>query len=224
MRIAPLVGEGLALATKALFTTFRLEWEGRDAVLPYEHAGRPIIFVGWHGHDLLHLGAFRLLFPHSRGAIIVRDSPAGHALGRAAARLRVDAIALSLESDSARSARGIVRFVGLVRDGRIGLLAVDGPDGPAQHVKPGAALIALRARAIVIPSAAAARPAARLRRWDRHLVPFPFARVVVALGAPIDTSPRGDGVPSVESLTREIAAGLDRVGERAATLRDARRR
>lgn len=224
MRIAPFVGECLALATKALFTTLRLEWEGRDTVLPYEQAGRPIVLVGWHSHDLLHLGAFRLLFPHSRGAIIVRDSPAGHVLGRAAARLCVDPITLSLEADSGRSARGIVRFVGLVRDGRIGLLAVDGPDGPALQVKPGAAFIALRAGAILIPCATAARPAARLRRWDRHLVPFPFARVVVVLGAPIDTSPRDDEVPSVESLTREIAAGLDRVGERATTLREAQRR
>ena len=142
-------GEALALAAGCLFRTLHFEVVGRDPVLALAAAGRAVVLVGWHGHDLIHLAAFPTLLPGRRGAIIVEDNVAGHALMVSAARWKVDGTALSLAADSTRSARGIVRFVALVRSGRFGLLAVDGPAGPARQVKPGAAFIALRAEAVL---------------------------------------------------------------------------
>ena len=209
-------GEALALATRALFRTLRFESLGHEQVVAHVRAGRAVVLVGWHGHDLIHLAAFRRMFPEARGAIIVEDNTAGRLLKRAAARLGVDGTALSLDPDSTRSARGIVRFAALVRAGRLGLLAVDGPAGPAREVKPGAAFIARRADAVLIPCATAARPAVGLPRWDRHLVPLPFARTVVVIGDPIETrSPANDPALTVESLTEAIARSLGDVAARA---------
>ena len=206
---AAIGGEALALAARALFRTLRFESLGRERVVEHVRAGRAVILVGWHGHDLIHLAAFQRMFPEARGAIIVEDNTAGRLLKRAAARLGVDGTALSLDPDSTRSARGIVRFVALVRAGRLGLLAVDGPAGPAREVKPGAAFIARRADAVLVPCATAARSAVGLPRWDRHLVPLPFARTVVVLGDPIETRPATAGpAHTVESLTEAIARAL----------------
>ena len=213
---AAIGGEALALATRALFRTLRFESFGGERVVEHVRAGRAVILVGWHGHDLIHLAAFPRMFPEARGAIIVEDNTAGRLLRRAAARLGVDGTALSLDPDSTRSARGIVRFAALVRAGRLGLLAVDGPAGPAREVKPGAAFIAQRADAVLIPCATAARPAVRLPRWDRHLVPLPFARTVVVMGDPLETrSPAAGPAPTVESLTEAIARSLGDVVARA---------
>lgn len=214
-------GEALALAAGCLFRTLHFEVVGRDPVLALAAAGRAVVLVGWHGHDLIHLAAFPTLLPGRRGAIIVEDNVAGHALMVSAARWKVDGTALSLAADSTRSARGIVRFVALVRSGRFGLLAVDGPAGPARQVKPGAAFIALRAEAVLVPCASAVRPAIELPRWDRHLVPLPFARGLFVMGEAIDTRVNGaSGRPhTVDSLTLQIARSLAEVGARAETLR-----
>lgn len=205
----------MALGIKALFRTMRIEILGSERALDHARRGRALIFVGWHGHDLVHLGAFRVAFPTTRAAIIVVQSGAGLALGHAAARMNTDVIPLSLDPHSTGSARGIVRFIGLVRAGRFGLLAVDGPDGPAEQVKPGAALIALRADALLIPCAAAAWPAWRMPRWDRQLVPLPFSRAIVVMGTPIETRARSTGHPDTDTLTRQIADGLDDVARHA---------
>lgn len=213
---AALGGEALALAARALFRTLRFESVGLERAAEQVRAGRAVILVGWHGHDLIHLAAFRRLFPEARGAIIVEDNTAGHLLKRAAARLGLDGTALSLDPDSTRSARGIVRFAALVRAGTLGLLAVDGPAGPAREVKAGAAFIAQRADAVLIPCATAARPSVGLPRWDRHLVPLPFARVVTVMGEPIETRSVAAGrTPTVESLTETIARSLGEVVARA---------
>ncbi|MDO8563262.1 MAG: hypothetical protein Q7S25_05415, partial [Candidatus Limnocylindria bacterium] len=83
-------------------------------------------------------------------------------------------------------------------------------------VKPGAAFIARRADAVLIPCATAAWPAVGLPRWDRHLVPLPFARAVVVIGDPIETrSPAGGPAPTLESLTEAIARWLGDVVSRA---------
>jgi lysophospholipid acyltransferase (LPLAT)-like uncharacterized protein len=37
----------------------------------------------------------------------------------------------------------------------------------------------------LVPAAFAARPALRLPRWDRHLVPLPGAQIAVVFGAPV---------------------------------------
>lgn len=61
-------------------------------------------------------------------------------------------------------------------------LAVDGPVGPRHHAKPGAVFLSAIAQARILPVAASARPACALRRWDRLMMPLPFATVSVRVG------------------------------------------
>jgi hypothetical protein len=60
----------------------------------------------------------------------------------------------------------------------------------------------------ITPVAAAARPAFRLRSWDRTLLPAPFARVAFHFGEPIAVPPDAD--PECEErLCRALDAALE---------------
>ncbi|MSQ04007.1 MAG: DUF374 domain-containing protein [Myxococcales bacterium] len=68
-----------------------------------------------------------------------------------------------------------------LRDGKSPAFAVDGPRGPAGRVAPGAAALAELEGVAVVFGHVEAR-GWRARSWDRFLVPWPFARVVVHYG------------------------------------------
>ena len=87
--------------------------------------------------------------------------------------------------------RGLLRHL---EGGTTTAVLVDGPRGPARVAKTGVIALARLAQCPVQPVAISARPAIRLKSWDRSLIPLPFARVVCAYSEPItiDQSTRDD--------------------------------
>ena len=69
----------------------------------------------------------------------------------------------------------------------------DGPNGPKYEFKSGAVLMARIGNAPMVPLACAADRAWHLNRWDDFMIPKPFARVVLAIGEPIEI-PRGTSI------------------------------
>ena len=96
-------------------------------------------------------------------------------------------------SSSRGGARGLAAIVRGLRAGNTdAAFAVDGPRGPYGEVKPGAALAAQRSGGVLVPMGSAiANGKTFMRAWDRFVLAWPFARVVVVLGAPIDASMEG---------------------------------
>ena len=64
------------------------------------------------------------------------------------------------------------------------LITPDGPRGPRFEFKGGAIMVAQLCGAPVVPLAFAARPAKVFKTWDKFVLPWPFARVVIAVGEP----------------------------------------
>lgn len=73
----------------------------------------------------------------------------------------------------------------------------DGPNGPQHEFKAGTVLMARIARVPLVPLACAADRAWYLRRWDRFMIPKPFARVALAVGEPV-TVPPGTPLDAIE--------------------------
>ena len=164
-------------ALRALAATWRLHVVGREPVDALRARGEPLVFAFWHGQML------PLLFQHrDEGvAILISAHRDGELIARVAHRFGFRTVRGSTSRGGGRALLGLVREL---EQGREVAVTPDGPRGPAERFAPGALVAAQRAGAHIIPVAASARPAWRLRSWDRFMIPKPFARVTVAYGPP----------------------------------------
>lgn len=212
-----LAGEALFRLTRFVISSVDLRAHFRDEVLQYKQQSRPIIFVCWHGHDFANLGVYQPLFgTAARGAIMVRANSDGRVLHHFGRRMGIEVVSLGSNPESAQWARGVVTMINLVKHGVDGMLAVDGPDGPAYQVKPGAAFMAQRAGAVLVPTFAVASRGIRLRnRWDQMLIPVPGARLDIHFGPAIDARPPDGARPSVEEMQARIREILAAEGRRS---------
>jgi lysophospholipid acyltransferase (LPLAT)-like uncharacterized protein len=81
---------------------------------------------------------------------------------------------------------GFLRLVDAYRRGHDLAVLPDGPRGPRYVAKPGVVHLAKAVGSPIFPVAYAASRAARLRSWDRLIIPLPFARVLVQIGEPLE--------------------------------------
>jgi lysophospholipid acyltransferase (LPLAT)-like uncharacterized protein len=97
-------------------------------------------------------------------------------------------------------------YQALTRDAVSPVVSPDGPRGPRFEFKPGAVLLAQMSGRPIVPMAyAAAR--AWFVHWDHFVLPKPFTRIVIAIGAP-RTVPRVLDAARLASLQSEMAAEL----------------
>jgi lysophospholipid acyltransferase (LPLAT)-like uncharacterized protein len=119
-------------------------------------------------------------------------------------RLGIFCVRGSSSRGGARAARGLLQAV---RRGANGLVAVDGPRGPFGSVKPGVVFLARTTGAPIFPVAAACRAGRRIERaWDRYLLPRPFTRTSVCVGAPIHLAPDADPPTACAAIASALEA------------------
>lgn len=166
-----------AVVIRVLASTWRLRVVGAGEVADRRARRHPVVFAFWHGEMLPLMWQHRshgitvLASSHRDGEIIARIA---HAFGHASVRG-------STTRGGGRALLGLVRTLEAGHD--VGVTP-DGPRGPAHSFAPGALVAAQRASVPVVPVAVHAPRAWRLRSWDRFLIPYPFARITVAYGAP----------------------------------------
>jgi lysophospholipid acyltransferase (LPLAT)-like uncharacterized protein len=191
------------LLIRALALTWRVRYVNEAVVSDLRQREQPFIYVLWHGQLL------PLLWTHRNRAVAVIISE--HRDGEIIARI-ADALGFRLVrgSTSRGAARALLSASRELESGRDLAITVDGPRGPAGVVAPGASIIAQRTGAPMVPTAAAANRAWRLRSWDRFMIPKPFTRITVAYGDPIRVavgSPR-DAADEVDGVRVAIDNAL----------------
>ncbi|MCA8901609.1 MAG: DUF374 domain-containing protein [Hyphomonas sp.] len=183
-----------------------------------DHDG--VVIAAWHSRImLLPTGWIRFIRGWkdrvNTGAMLISLSPDGEAVARAIDHLQLHAIRGSAANKKKNKDKGgvkaIAQAVRMLRNGHAVCITPDGPRGPAQKVSLGALMIAQRAGTPVVPYALSVRPAWRLDTWDRFIIPFPFTRGAIVLGAPIDTART---IP-LEDLQSELQQQLDAATDRA---------
>jgi lysophospholipid acyltransferase (LPLAT)-like uncharacterized protein len=100
-------------------------------------------------------------------------------------------------------------YQALVKDGVSPIITPDGPKGPRNRFKPGAILLAQMSGRPILPMAYAASRAWRIQ-WDRFVIPKPFARISIVVGAP-RRIPKGLDAAALERLQSEMEAELRRL-------------
>lgn len=162
---------------RALAATWRIRVVGGEHIERLRREERPFVFACWHGELL------PLLWHHRKQGVHVLISE--HRDGELVARVAEGLGFRTVRGSTSRGGgRALLTLSRLLEGGHEIAFTPDGPRGPARRYAPGALVAAQRAGAPVLPVAAAASRAWRLRSWDRFLVPQPFARVTVAYAPP----------------------------------------
>jgi lysophospholipid acyltransferase (LPLAT)-like uncharacterized protein len=162
----------------------------------------------WHQHQL-YCGKF-LLEQRARGLTVgwlISPSVDGELGVMMVRRLGGAVIRGSSTHTGARALRDY--YQALVKDSISPVITPDGPRGPRFKFKPGALLLAqMSGRPILPMSYAASR--AWLIKWDKFVIPAPFARIAIALGPPRYV-PRVTDAASLERLQGQMEEELKRL-------------
>lgn len=136
----------------------------------------------WHQHELF-CGRW-LLGQRARGlklGFLISPSVDGEVPAMIARRLGAEVIRGSSTHTGARALRDYYNL--LVKEQVSPVITPDGPKGPRFKFKPGGILLAQISGRPLLPMAYAASRA-WLVSWDKFVIPWPFARIAVAIGAP----------------------------------------
>jgi lysophospholipid acyltransferase (LPLAT)-like uncharacterized protein len=194
-RLLPLAA---ALAVRTLGVTLSVRSEGVEAVRPLWRAGRPLIYAVWHGRILI-VPWLNARFHRTDGARSVRvlasRSRDGDIVAAFVERFGMGVVRGSSSRGGAAALRELARAV---EGGQDVAVVPDGPRGPSCHAQAGIVSLAATTGAPIVPLGVAARPARRLRSWDRFMVPAPFARCAVVFGPAVSVG-RGDDREAVRA-------------------------
>ena len=160
----------------------------------------------WHQHQLF---CARYLLQAQRGrtlrvGFLVSPSVDGELGAMIIRRAGAYVIRGSSSHTGALALKGY--FEALMRERVSPAITPDGPRGPRFKFKPGAILLAQMSGRPIVPLAYAASRA-WLVHWDRFVLPVPFCRIAVALGAPRHV-PRALTAAALQALTLEMQATL----------------
>jgi len=140
-----------------------------------------LVPVYWHQHTM-HCGYF--LLQHPRGLTpgwLISPSVDGEIGAMVMQRLGAAVIRGSSTHTGARALRDY--YQALVKENISPVITPDGPRGPRFKFKPGAVLLSQMSGRPILPMAYAASRA-WLVKWDKFVIPMPFARIVIAIGPP----------------------------------------
>jgi lysophospholipid acyltransferase (LPLAT)-like uncharacterized protein len=199
---------------RALGVTLSVRVEGVEALRPLWRSGRPLIYAVWHGRILM-VPWLNARFRRTEGARSVRvlasRSRDGELVAAFVKRFGLEVVRGSSSRGGAEALRALARAV---RAGQDVAVVPDGPRGPSCHAQAGIVSLAAATGAPIVPLGVAARPARRLRSWDRFMVPAPFARCAVVFGAAVAVGRHDDREAvraAVEGALQEATACADRL-------------
>jgi lysophospholipid acyltransferase (LPLAT)-like uncharacterized protein len=162
----------------------------------------------WHQHQL-YCGKF-LLEQRVRGLKVgwlVSPSVDGELGAMLVRRFGAEVIRGSSTHTGARALRDY--YEALVKEGVSPAITPDGPRGPRFKFKPGALLLAQMSGRPILPMAYAASRA-WLVKWDKFVIPKPFARIAIAVGPPRQV-PRVTDADGLSRLQAEMEHELKRL-------------
>jgi lysophospholipid acyltransferase (LPLAT)-like uncharacterized protein len=160
------------------------------------------VLAFWHGAQFTLLAWKR----RRRTVVLVSLSSDGALGARALALQGLDVVRGSTSRGGVRGLAAIVKV--MKRERADAAFAVDGPRGPRGVVKGGAVVAARATGGVLVPMASSIQRGFVFRSaWDRFEIAWPFTRVDVALGKPIDPLTTPDPRTAVERELEMLGRG-----------------
>lgn len=169
---------------RGLTRTLRFEVvAGREYLAELQKNPRPVLVTMWHNRLVLAAG-FVLEEIHGKGleiTVLASQSRDGELISRIAHPWGLHTVRGSATRGGTRAIRALYRTIH--RDGNSPVMMPDGPQGPLYQFKMGVVVLSQMSQAPILPLGFAAERFWRIKSWDRIIVPRPFSRVTVTLGA-----------------------------------------
>lgn len=173
---------------------------------------RSYVPVYWHGHQIAGSHLIRDWIRRGfKAGFVISASVDGEVPAAIAKSWGAEVIRGSAQETGALVLRDAVA---LMKRGVSIVTMSDGPLGPKHQIKTGTVLVARMGDAPLVPIACAASRAWRTNTWDSFMIPKPFARIVLAVGEPIEV-PRGLPASGLEDMRDEMQAAMEAVLEKA---------
>ena len=197
-----------------------------EAHLARPLAGAPVVAAFWHERLPLIPALWILLQQrgvHGTPHVLISKHRDGRFIAAAVRRFGVNIVhGSSSKNRSARdmaekgAAASVRALLGVLDSGEHVLITPDGPRGPARQAAPGVAQIAGLSGLPILPMAAQTARGRRLPTWDRTIVPLPFGRGVIVIGAPLAVPRDGweASLPAIEAALNAAADEADRLCSR----------
>jgi lysophospholipid acyltransferase (LPLAT)-like uncharacterized protein len=205
-------GNALAFYHRLLARTARWQIEGQANISKARLSNRPLLWLFWH-EQLSFFVTYGLRFIGAEKFTIVTlgGDPRSNILSTFAASLGALPYGVDMQGNPMAAGRSVLRIIEAMKGGKDSFLAPDGPDGPAFTPKAGASFLARKAEAAIIPVGGFTQASVALRRWDKYLVPMPFARLRLVFGEPLFINKRDKD----EAVTEKIVGAITAVYEQA---------
>lgn len=142
------------------------------------------LFALWH-QNLFPAITAQIGRPH---IVMVSKSKDAHAIAYALQKLGNLTVRGSSRNSSGVDKGGRVakdQMIEILKTGIPGAISVDGPKGPAHHVKPGILDMAKNTEIPIVPYIAIADRSWVFNSWDKFRVPKPFSKIIIGYGEPI---------------------------------------
>ena len=188
---------------KLLTSTYRVErFIGEEHIEPFISGGEVCAPAYWHQHHIIGSTLIRSWIRRGfRACFLISGSVDGDVPERIARGWGAEVIRGSANQSGALALRDQQRKM---KDGYSIVTTADGPRGPQHEFKSGTVLMARVAGVPIVPIGCAADRAWYLeKRWDRFMIPKPFARIVIAVGEPVPV-PREIALDELEPVRLNV--------------------
>ncbi len=176
--------------------------QGEEHLDALRESGGPGIAVYWHQmHIMVSNYLLRRIAAGDRVGFLISPSVSGEVPAAVARRWGASVV----RGSSSRTGGQALRDLHLALRKEKLLIAInpDGPKGPLHEFKSGAVLLSRVAGAPILPMAYAASPGTYWNSWDQFLVPWPFSRVAIVIGPPVQV-PKGGGADELLAWQKKL--------------------
>jgi lysophospholipid acyltransferase (LPLAT)-like uncharacterized protein len=190
--------------------------EGEEHIDQVSATHKPFIPCYWHQHHFYCTWYMRQLIKRGlKIGFLISPSVDGEIPAQLARAWGGVVIRGSTTRTGAQAMRDMYNVV--VKQGISPVSTSDGPTGPLHVFKIGDILLSQLTQAPLLPVSYAANRAWYLKSWDQFIIPKPFSRIVITIGAPL-TIPKGLLVEDLEPYRLQMQTTLRNLTEQAATL------
>lgn len=194
------------LLIRALNRSWRIRETGREHLDAALAAPQPVIAAFLHGRTFVLIRHMTRM-PNTKWVSMCSKSLDGDAMAKFEERLGLDVVRGSSGRDGLEAIQEMIQLV-RASPSHGAALAVDGSRGPRGHVQGGIVRMARWTGGRILPITASANPTWIFRSaWDRTLLPFPFAKVEIAYGEPIDV-PAKLSPDQIEKIRLQVELNL----------------